>query len=75
VVAKSYFVYILANKRNGVLYIGITGNLLKRIDQHKNNMVEGFTAKYGVHQLASVLCLPPHASCLAPSSASTHPLE
>jgi putative endonuclease len=48
---KSYFVYILASKRNGTLYIGMAGNLLKRVDQHKNNLVEGFTAKYGVHQL------------------------
>ena len=48
---KSYFVYILASKRNGTLYIGVTSNLLKRVDQHKNNLVEGFTAKYGVHQL------------------------
>ena len=43
--------YILASKRNGTLYIGMTGNLLKRVDQHKNDLVEGFTAKYGVHQL------------------------
>ena len=49
--AKSYFVYILASKPNGTLYIGMTNNLLKRVDQHKNNLVEGFTAKYGVHQL------------------------
>lgn len=48
---KSYFVYILASKRNGTLYIGVTSTLLKRVDQHKNNLVEGFTAKYGVHQL------------------------
>ena len=48
---KSYFVYILASKRNGTLYIGVTSNLLKRVDQHKNNLAEGFTAKYGVHQL------------------------
>ncbi len=49
--AKSYFVYILASKRNGTLYIGMTSNLLKRVDQHKNNLADGFTAKYGVHQL------------------------
>lgn len=48
---KLYFVYILASKRNGTLYIGMTGNLLKRVDQHKNNLVQGFTAKYGVHRL------------------------
>jgi putative endonuclease len=48
---KLYFVYILASKRNGTLYIGMTNNLLKRIDQHKNDLVEGFTEKYGVHRL------------------------
>jgi len=46
-----YFVYILASKRNGTLYIGVTNNLLKRVDEHKNNLVPGFTNKYGVHNL------------------------
>ncbi len=44
-------VYILANKRNGTLYIGVTSDFVKRIWEHKNNMVEGFTKKYNVHQL------------------------
>ena len=44
-------VYILAGKRNGTLYIGVTSDLVKRVWQHKNNMVEGFTKRYGVHQL------------------------
>ena len=42
---------MLASKRNGTLYIGVTSDLVKRIWQHKNNMVEGFTERYGVHQL------------------------
>jgi putative endonuclease len=46
-----YFVYILASKRNGTLYIGVTNNLLKRVDEHKNNLIPGFTSKYGVHNL------------------------
>ena len=46
-----YYVYILANKRNGTLYIGVTGDLIKRVFEHKNDCVEGFTKKYGVHQL------------------------
>jgi putative endonuclease len=46
-----YFVYILASKRNGTLYIGVTNNLLKRVDEHKNNLVPGFTSKYSVHNL------------------------
>ena len=48
---KQPAVYILASKRNGTLYIGVTSDLVKRIWQHKNNMVEGFTKHYGVHQL------------------------
>jgi putative endonuclease len=44
-------VYLLASKRNGTLYAGVTSNLPKRIWEHKNNTVEGFTRKYGVHLL------------------------
>jgi putative endonuclease len=44
-------VYILASKRNGTLYIGVTSNLIKRIWEHKNDLVEGFTKRYGVHNL------------------------
>jgi putative endonuclease len=48
---KSYFVYILASKRNGTLYIGVTNDLIKRVWQHKNNFVDGFTKQYNVHLL------------------------
>lgn len=44
-------VYILASKRNGTLYIGVTSNLQKRAWEHKNDLVEGFTRRYGVHRL------------------------
>ena len=44
-------VYILANKRNGTLYVGVTSDLIKRIWQHKNNVVKGFTERYSIHQL------------------------
>lgn len=44
-------VYILASKRNGTLYIGVTSNLPKRIWEHKQNLVEGFTKRYHVHHL------------------------
>ena len=44
-------VYILASKRNGTLYLGVTSNLVQRIWQHKNDFVEGFTQRYGVHTL------------------------
>ena len=48
---KQPAVYILASKRNGTLYIGVTSDLVKRIWEHKNNMVEGFTKLYNVHRL------------------------
>ena len=44
-------VYILASKRNSTLYIGVTSDLVKRVWEHKNDVVEGFTRRYGVHQL------------------------
>ena len=46
-----YFVYILTSKRNGTLYIGVTNDLLKRIYEHKSDLIEGFTKKYDVHNL------------------------
>ncbi|MEA1889855.1 MAG: GIY-YIG nuclease family protein [Pseudomonadota bacterium] len=44
-------VYLLANKRNGTLYTGVTSSLQKRVWEHKNNTFEGFTKKYSVHTL------------------------
>jgi putative endonuclease len=43
---KQYYVYIMANKKNGTLYIGMTNNLLKRVHEHKSNIVAGFTHTY-----------------------------
>jgi putative endonuclease len=48
---KQYFVYILASKKNGTLYIGVTSDLLGRVWQHKNKVVDGFTKKYDVNYL------------------------
>ena len=48
---KQPAVYILASKRNGTLYIGVTSDLTKRVWEHKNGMVEGFTKRYNVHRL------------------------
>src|SRR5216684_1813636 len=47
----SFFVYILASKRNGTLYIGVTNNLARRLAEHKAKLVPGFTRKYAVDQL------------------------
>ena len=46
-----YFVYIMTNKSNGVLYVGITNDLIKQCYEHKNNIVAGFTKKYHLHKL------------------------
>ena len=48
---KYYYVYIIASKRNGTLYIGVTSNLKQRISQHKQKAIPGFTQKYGVDKL------------------------
>jgi putative endonuclease len=48
---KSFYVYILCSKQNGTLYIGVTSDLVERVYEHKNNLVDGFTKKYGVHRL------------------------
>ena len=51
-IVKTPCVYILANKPNGTLYIGVTSDLAARVWQHKSDLVEGFTKQYGVHRLA-----------------------
>ncbi len=48
---KIFYVYILASKKDGVLYVGITNDLIRRIYEHRNDLVEGFTKKYFVHKL------------------------
>ncbi len=49
--AKQAVVYILASKRNGTLYTGVTSNLINRIWQHRHNQAKGFTQRYHLHQL------------------------
>jgi putative endonuclease len=48
---RQFYVYVLASKRNGTLYIGVTSALVQRVWQHKTKAVEGFTTRYGVDQL------------------------
>ena len=51
VASRRSCVYLLASKRNGTLYVGVTSNLSQRVWQHKDDLVEGFTKRYGVHTL------------------------
>ena len=48
---NSYFTYILASKKDGVLYIGVTNNLIRRVKEHKKGKADSFTKKYFVHRL------------------------
>lgn len=48
---KGGFVYMMASGRNGTLYIGVTSDLIKRVYEHKNNIFDGFTKKYGIKNL------------------------
>ena len=48
---RKFYVYILSNYKRNVLYIGITNNLIKRVYEHKNNLIKGFSSKYKVHDL------------------------
>jgi putative endonuclease len=48
---KTSYTYILTNKRNGTLYTGVTSDIVKRVYEHKNGLIEGFTQKYNIHNL------------------------
>jgi putative endonuclease len=54
--ARTFYVYILASKIGGTLYIGVTNDLIRRIAQHKAKLAEGFTRKYGVDRLVYFEC-------------------
>ena len=48
---SQYYVYVLASKTKGTLYVGVTSDLIRRAHEHKNDLVRGFTQKYQVHKL------------------------
>ena len=48
---RQYYMYILASQKNGAIYTGMTGDLKRRMYEHKNDLIEGFTKKYHIHKL------------------------
>jgi putative endonuclease len=54
--ARTFYVYILASRIGGTLYIGVTNDLIRRVAQHKAKMAEGFTKKYGIDRLVYFEC-------------------
>lgn len=48
---NTYYIYILASQKNGTFYIGVTNNLIRRIYEHKNKLIDGFTKKYDIDRL------------------------
>ena len=62
-------IYILANKRNGTLYVGVTSDIARRAWQHRSNAVGGFARDYGVHRLVFVEFHETHGRCDPPRKA------
>jgi putative endonuclease len=48
---KQYYVYILASRPGGAIYVGVTSNLIRRVYEHKNGLVQGHTKRYGINKL------------------------
>ena len=48
---KAYYIYLMTNKNNNVIYTGITSNLIKRVYEHNNKLIDGFTKKYNIDKL------------------------
>jgi len=48
---KTYYVYLLASQRNGTPYVGVTNNLVRRVYEHREGVIDGFTKRYGVKRL------------------------
>ena len=66
-----FFVYILASKRNGTLYVGVTNNLARRLSEHKLKLVPGFTRKYKIDQLVYFEAL----GCISDARTREHSLK
>lgn len=62
---RQYYIYILANRKHGALYIGITSDILRRVHEHKLKLVPGFTAKYGIDKLVYFEMFDDPASAIA----------
>ena len=61
-IMETYYVYMMVNKHNSVLYIGVTNNLIRRVYEHKMGLIDGFTKKYNCHKLIwflQMISLPP----------------
>ena len=52
----AYYVYLLASRKHGTLYLGVTNDLIRRVHQHKNKIIRGFTSRYGVDRLVWYEC-------------------
>ena len=61
---KPMYVYIMSNKNNNVLYIGVTNDLVRRVYEHKNKILKGFTAKYNVDKLVYYECFDDELSAI-----------
>ncbi len=48
---RQYYIYIMSNKKNGTIYVGVTNDLVRRVSEHKNGLVEGFTKKHALKNL------------------------
>jgi len=60
---KEYYVYLMTNFSNKVIYAGVTSNLIKRVYEHKNKLIKGFTSKYNINKLVYFeKCLDPYSA-------------